>query len=227
MKFYITQDKQELTELYSTLLKDGFSITTIIDSLEQYGTSSEWQWSISPELHWGTYTMPNAQSQLRKRATDTEQAEEPLEASFLPVESTTSSGFSTFAEGDVVKGILPACFPSQSTCESLTKNCSSHGSCSLQHTDSTAKDGSPFKKCYACSCKASKNTDSEGRTKTTYWGGPACQKKDISTSFWIIALFTVGLVGLVSFAVGTVWSMGEEELPSVIGAGVSGPSARR
>ena len=45
--------------------------------------------------------------------------------------------------------------------------------------------------------------------------------------FWLIALFTVAMVGLVSFAVGQVWSMGEEELPSVIGAGVSGPVARR
>ena len=45
--------------------------------------------------------------------------------------------------------------------------------------------------------------------------------------FWLLALFSVGMVGLVSFAVGQVMGMGGEELPSVIGAGVSGPVARR
>jgi hypothetical protein len=34
------------------------------------------------------------------------------------------------------------------------------------------------------------------------------------------------MVFLVSFAVGSVMSMGSEELPSVIGAGVSGPVKR-
>ena len=45
--------------------------------------------------------------------------------------------------------------------------------------------------------------------------------------FWLIVLFSVAMVGLVGFAVGSVWGMGDEELPSVIGAGVSGPVARR
>jgi hypothetical protein len=63
--------------------------------------------------------------------------------------------------------------------------------------------------------------------KTTRWGGPACQKKDVSIEFWLIVGFTVGMVFLVTFAIGTVWDMGSEELPSVIGAGVSGPSARK
>jgi hypothetical protein len=63
--------------------------------------------------------------------------------------------------------------------------------------------------------------------KTTRWGGPACQKKDVSIEFWLIVGFTVGMVFLVTFAIGTVWDMGSEELPSVIGAGVSGPSTRK
>ena len=45
--------------------------------------------------------------------------------------------------------------------------------------------------------------------------------------FWLIALFSVGMVGLVSFAIGQIMTMGGEELPSVIGAGVSGPAPRR
>ena len=69
--------------------------------------------------------------------------------------------------------------------------------------------------------------DAEGRVRTTYWSGPACQKKDVSVQFWILALFSVGMVFVVSFAVGEVWGMGGEALPSVIGAGVGGPSARK
>lgn len=45
--------------------------------------------------------------------------------------------------------------------------------------------------------------------------------------FWLIVLFSVAMVGLISFAIGSVWEMGDAELPSVIGAGVSGPVARR
>lgn len=62
--------------------------------------------------------------------------------------------------------------------------------------------------------------------KTTYWAGSACQKRDVSVEFWLLALFTVAMVGVVGFAVGSIWGMGEEQLPSVIGAGVSGPVRR-
>lgn len=40
--------------------------------------------------------------------------------------------------------------------------------------------------------------------------------------FWMLAGLGTGLVFLVGFAVGEVWGMGKEELPGVIGAGVSG-----
>ena len=171
---------------------------------------------------WGTYTMPNIPSHLQKR----QQSEEPLE-DFKPVESSTSRQEITpliASQSSPLPGILPACFSSLSSCNEQTRNCTSHGSCSLKYTDSSQK---PAKPCYACQCSATKQTNGDGKEKTTHWGGPACQKKDVSVEFWLIALFSVGLVGLVSFAVGQVWSMGDEELPSVIGAGVSGPVARR
>lgn len=53
------------------------------------------------------------------------------------------------------------------------------------------------------------------------YGGPACQKKDISGPFWLIAGFTIVIIGLVSWAIGMMFSIGEEKLPGVIGAGVS------
>jgi hypothetical protein len=63
----------------------------------------------------------------------------------------------------------------------------------------------------------------ESKTKTTYWGGPACQKKDISVQFWLFVMIGVALAFLISAGIGMLYSMGSEELPSVIGAGVSGP----
>ena len=70
-------------------------------------------------------------------------------------------------------------------------------------------------------------TDDEGRVKTVYWGGPACQKKDISVPFFLLAGLSIGLVGAVTWGVGLLMSVGSEELPSVIGAGVAGPRAQK
>lgn len=179
---------------------------------------------------WGTYRMPDSQSPLKKRSAQRPQpSEEPLD---LPpiFEEVSSEDFTPYASSNTTSaylpGILPACFSTLSACQSSTNNCTSHGSCYKKYTDATAGDKSPHKECWTCGCKASVTKNSNGKTKTTYWGGPACQKKDVSTEFWMIALFSVGLVGLVGFAVGTVFGMGQEELPSVIGAGVSGPVRR-
>lgn len=40
--------------------------------------------------------------------------------------------------------------------------------------------------------------------------------------FWLLAGFSVLMAGLVSWGIGMLLTMGNEELPSVIGAGVSG-----
>lgn len=163
----------------------------------------------------------NSHGYLHKHKRDT--TEKPLELADTKASPTAVR----IAASSPLAGIFPTCFPSLSTCQSLTRNCSSHGSCSLKYTDPSAADGAPSKHCYSCECKPQKRKTSDGKEQTTYWGGPACQKKDVSVEFWMIVLFSVGLVGLVGFAVGSVWGMGEEELPSVIGAGVSGPVARK
>ena len=69
-------------------------------------------------------------------------------------------------------------------------------------------------------------TDDEGGVKTVYWGGAACQKKDVSVQFFLLAGLTIALVGAVTWGVGLLMSVGNEELPSVIGAGVAGPRAQ-
>jgi anti-sigma-K factor RskA len=55
------------------------------------------------------------------------------------------------------------------------------------------------------------------------WGGTACEKKDISTEFWLFASFGIAMTALVAGTVALLYNMGSDELPSVIGAGVAGP----
>lgn len=62
----------------------------------------------------------------------------------------------------------------------------------------------------------------DGTTQKIQWGGPACQKKDISSPFFLIAGVSVLAILMVGSAVGMLFSMGQEELPSVISAGVGG-----
>ena len=47
-----------------------------------------------------------------------------------------------------------------------------------------------------------------------------CQKEDVSVQFWLIAGSTIALVGAVTFAIGLLFSVGEEKMPGVLGAGV-------
>ena len=70
-----------------------------------------------------------------------------------------------------------------------------------------------------------KNKD--GTKKTTRFGGAACHKKDVVFPFWLLAGTTVGIIGVITFGLGMLYEMGNQELPSVIGAGVSGPKAGR
>lgn len=67
----------------------------------------------------------------------------------------------------------------------------------------------------------------DGTTKSVQWGGTACEKKDISVEFWLFASFGVAMTALVAGGIGMLYSMGAEELPSVIGAGVAGPRATK
>nr|OQO15454.1 hypothetical protein B0A51_16794 [Rachicladosporium sp. CCFEE 5018] len=197
-------------------------------------------WSTSARLGhdepiWGTYRMPKAESPLQLRQAELRHEkrqvlpydpEEPLaEPSYhQSLSDNTTDPLQIFKSNNTqtrpLGGILPACFSSLSACQTTTRNCTGHGSCSLKYTDKDA--GSGLGACYSCACQASVVT-TDGKKKTTTWGGPACQKRDVSVEFWLIVLFTVGLIFVVGFAVGTVWEMGSEELPSVIGAGVSGP----
>lgn len=112
---------------------------------------------------------------------------------------------------------LPLCFSSADACANGTNSCSGHGACYQKRT-----------KCFACRCSSTivRHND-DGTTKSVKWGGTACEKKDISVEFWLFAGFGVIMTSLVAGGIGMLYSMGAEELPSVIGAGVAGPRAQK
>ncbi|KAI8961243.1 hypothetical protein F5Y11DRAFT_326781 [Daldinia sp. FL1419] len=113
--------------------------------------------------------------------------------------------------------VLPACFTSHNACITATDSCSGHGQC----VDRWGKVDGAKSSCFFCHCMATNETDARGRTGVYHWGGSACHKRDISTPFWLFAGVTIALVATIAFAIGLLFSVGEEKLPGVIGAGVS------
>ncbi|KAL6243169.1 hypothetical protein RBB50_009720 [Rhinocladiella similis] len=111
--------------------------------------------------------------------------------------------------------VVPSCFSSKSACENTTNFCSGHGDCYKAHTN-----------CFKCKCGTTlARVNEDGTKKTVQWGGAACEKKDVSVPFLLFASFGVLMAVLIAGAIGMLFKMGSEPLPSVIGAGVAGPKA--
>ncbi|KAL1838919.1 hypothetical protein VTJ49DRAFT_2050 [Mycothermus thermophilus] len=134
---------------------------------------------------------------------------------------------------------IPKCFPSLNSCRNQTNSCSGHGECvdkyavgggSGNNSVSAADSDSPAR-CFVCQCRASEvERPADARTKgrrTVHWGGAMCQKEDVSVQFWLLAGFTIVMIGVVSGAISLLYSVGEEKLPGVIGAGVSRSKEKR
>ncbi|KAK4152677.1 hypothetical protein C8A00DRAFT_34593 [Chaetomidium leptoderma] len=126
---------------------------------------------------------------------------------------------------------IPQCFQSLNSCTTQTNSCSGHGECVNKYGrdkgNNTDDDSGSTSKasCFACVCKAvvverGETARTKGR-KTVHWGGNMCQKEDISVPFWLITGFTITIMGAVTFAIYMLFAVGEEQLPGVIGAGVS------
>ncbi|KAI9695645.1 MAG: hypothetical protein M1820_008492 [Bogoriella megaspora] len=144
-----------------------------------------------------------------------------------PSSSASSSGTASTSAPTSTQapaGILPACFSSQSDCTKRTNSCTGHGSCALRYTNKDQEGGEA--NCWSCACQPTVDKNDMGQKKTMTWGGPACQKRDVSQGFWLLTGFTIAMVSAVAWGIGLLVSMGGEELPSVIGAGVSGTGAR-
>ncbi|MCJ1478777.1 hypothetical protein MMC13_007461 [Lambiella insularis] len=174
---------------------------------------------------YGSYIVPVSNLGIREQ-----QEEEPLSFAHRPASSSPVSHDSTRSQTLVLKSsirpkvTMPICHSTNSSCMSTTENCSGHGTCYKKNpdpSDDSAQD------CWACGCTPSVRKNEEGGIKTTHWGGPACQKKDVSAPFFLLAGFTITMVAALSWGVGLMYSIGEEELPSVIGAGVAGPRAQK
>ncbi|CAK7262738.1 hypothetical protein SEPCBS119000_000136 [Sporothrix epigloea] len=171
-----------------------------------------------------TNTVPN--TELRAREADAEFVlAEDNTAPVIVKEETSPAldgGRKTFATSPI-----PGCFQSFNSCITATNNCSEHGTCVDKYLANTGgvvnnKQGAAGS-CFVCHCYKTLNRpeDSAGGLSTTQWAGNMCQKQDVSVPFWLITGFTVAIIGAVSFAIGLLFSVGEEKLPGVIGAGVS------
>ncbi|KAE8130741.1 hypothetical protein BDV38DRAFT_48731 [Aspergillus pseudotamarii] len=118
----------------------------------------------------------------------------------------------------------PVCFTSNSSCNLATDSCSGHGFCykkSSSANDEAASD------CYACKCKSTIVTKEDGTVQKLRWGGPACQKRDISSPFFLIAGISILVVMAAGTAVGMLFHIGQNELPGVISAGVGPTKAQK
>lgn len=174
---------------------------------------------------YGTYDALSKNLRTRQQ-----QPEEPLSAPSAPNSSPSSSYNSQPSQPQTLKaptipgGIIPACHSSYESCVAATHNCTGRGTCYKKYSTT---GGTNPRDCFACGCVATVRENPSGSKKTTTWGGPACQKKDISMPFLLIAGFTVVMVATVSWGIGLLFSIGQETLPSVIGAGVAGPRAQK
>ncbi|CBX95489.1 predicted protein [Plenodomus lingam JN3] len=203
---------------YKKAEKEGFSVTTV---MMPYSKQSK-----RAANSWGTYAVPSKEA--RRQNPEAVLSSHSVPSSSPNPQAPEHEDFATVAqakEQGPVLGILPSCFNSLSACQKSTHNCSSHGECKLLHKGRGSGKDTETVDCYGCACAPTvKQTgEKKGEQQVTYWGGPACQKRDISVQFWLFALSGVVLAFLVAAGIGMLYSMGSEELPSVIGAGVSGP----
>ncbi len=176
------------------------------------------------EKGYGDYDTPSDIARRQDLATERPLASNPqhIDPSNLSSSLSEPESINDASMKGPLRGILPACFSSLDTCRSATRNCTGHGHCTIKY-NTTELDG---RICYSCACKADVIENEDGTKKTVRFGGPACQKRDISTPFWLLTGFSVAMLFLVSWGIGLLYSVGQEDLPSVIGAGVAGPRAK-
>jgi hypothetical protein len=204
-RYDVSKDASVLKDLESTLeklrrfSKSGEMEAAIVLLPTVAETSASDSWSDKPQ-------------DLRRR-----QAEVPMSTSH-DVEPPVSSDTTPVDKHPVFvasSSKIPACFTTEDACTTGTRNCTGHGVCRNKWAKA---DGSDAKEvCYMCHCMSTA-TNSSG---VTHWAGATCSKVDVSVPFWLFAGVTLAMIGVVTMAVGMLFSVGEEKLPGVIGAGVS------
>ena len=205
------QIAQVLSSVNKKAEETGFSTTVVMMPRSAKSKSKR---AAQP---WGAYDVPSKEA--RRQNPEAILSSQPVPAvSKVPDLEDFPVFTSEKKSNGTVRGILPPFFNTLASCEKLTLGCSGHGECKLLHKaqDKTQQDR------FGCACSPTIVGKGNAR-KVTNWGGPACQKKDISTPFWLFVGTGVMLAFLISTIIGMMYSIGSEELPSVIGAGVSGP----
>jgi hypothetical protein len=115
--------------------------------------------------------------------------------------------------------LAPVCYGSNSSCTESTNSCSGHGVCYKK----SGTEGD----CYACRCHDTLVKNEDGTERLVRWGGAACQKKDISSPFFLISGVTIAIIVIIGTAIGMIYSVGTAELPGVISAGVGAPRTQK
>lgn len=125
------------------------------------------------------------------------------------------------------KANVVVCYDTKAACEEATDSCSSHGTCFDRYNPPKDEDedeeglqsrAPSGPSCFICKCAQTRDKKTNSLTS---WGGATCAKQDISTPFWLLVSISVVLVLAVTMSIGLLFSVGEEKLPGVIGAGVS------
>ncbi|KAH9929583.1 uncharacterized protein BXZ73DRAFT_47983 [Epithele typhae] len=104
---------------------------------------------------------------------------------------------------------ISTCYSSADVCGNATSACSGHGTCT-----GASKAG---RTCFVCACSTTK--DAKGRREN--WAGRACERKDVSGPFVLLAGTTVALLLLVGGSVALLGAVGSDKLPSVLIGGVA------
>ncbi|TDZ32948.1 putative endoplasmic reticulum membrane protein [Colletotrichum spinosum] len=190
--------------LLRQLAINGEMETVVIAMPESSRNSKTRSWSSQPQ-------------ELRRRQVEEVMTESDDHDS--PAPTTPAVHSSAPFVGEIKRGSIPSCFSSEEACVKDTKNCTGHGKCVNKYARA---DGKSSGTCFACACLATPNNSTNSKTKSiTHWGGPACSKIDVSVPFWLFTGFGIAMIGVLTFAIGLLFNVGEEQLPGVIGAGVS------
>ncbi|KAM0305377.1 hypothetical protein HYE67_008704 [Fusarium culmorum] len=189
--------------------QDGDHPTTLLNELPKLQKLAE-----SGELHTTLVFLPleadreNASGEdqdLRRRQAET------VISSIEEVQEAPAAETSSVPEVPKFSSVPASmCFKSESECNKSTGNCSNHGKCKSRY-------GKGDESCFSCHCLSTMSKAGS----ITHWAGGACSKQDISVQFWLFAGFTISLLTILYLAIGMLFSVGEEKLPGVIGAGVS------
>ncbi|KAK3328790.1 hypothetical protein B0H66DRAFT_1316 [Apodospora peruviana] len=219
----VKYDLQKAPETISILLENFSRLSQFVadGSLEATLVLMPHTSRTSKINHWSAAAAA-ADNSLRRRNQDTE----TVIASTGRVVATQRVGAKDDKPAAAPRNRIPQCFASLDACAKGTNGCSGHGECVNKYGSGSGNATVSASNCFVCRCKRTfvnegeKDGDLYKNIKTIEWGGNMCQKKDISVPFWLLAGFTITILGAVSFAIGLLFGVGQEPLPGVIGAGV-------